>query len=109
LYGAEEPFLIDEWISVIGTPGHTSEDVSVLVKTKEQTLVVVAGDLFECEEDIDQPDLWTSNSHDPALQSKNRLSVLRMAQEIVPGHGAKFTVTEEHRLKAQILADKYNN
>ena len=40
-----EPFIIDEDVKVVPTPGHTLTDVSVLVNTKDKGLVAVTGTL----------------------------------------------------------------
>jgi len=37
------PFNIDEGITVIPTPGHTADDVSVVIKTEDLGIVVIAG------------------------------------------------------------------
>ncbi len=37
------PFQIDEGITVIPTPGHTADDVSVVIKTEDMGTVVIAG------------------------------------------------------------------
>jgi glyoxylase-like metal-dependent hydrolase (beta-lactamase superfamily II) len=37
------PFIIDEDVKVVPTPGHTLADVSVLVNTKDRGLVSVTG------------------------------------------------------------------
>ena len=49
-------------VKVIATPGHTLDSVSVVVVTgtKEQGTVVIAGDNFEKEEDLEDPELWKS-------------------------------------------------
>ena len=49
-------------VTVIATPGHTLDSVSLVVATgtEEQGTVVVAGDNFEKEEDLHDPDLWKS-------------------------------------------------
>lgn len=38
-----EEYIIDEDVSVVPTPGHTSDDVSVLVKSRQYGIVAVAG------------------------------------------------------------------
>ncbi|KAK3727316.1 hypothetical protein RRG08_049939 [Elysia crispata] len=86
------PYEIDEEIEVWPTPGHTSEDVSVVVKCTNLGTVVVAGDLFECEADLDSPNLWQDQSHSPHQQEQSRIEVLRVADFIVPGHGPMFQV-----------------
>ncbi|XP_042240850.1 metallo-beta-lactamase domain-containing protein 1-like [Homarus americanus] len=90
-----EAFKIDDSLQVIPTPGHTSADVSVVVKTKDLGTVVVAGDLFEREEDIADPSLWKyiAGSEDPESQEKHRNEVLLLADYIIPGHGPMFKVT----------------
>ncbi len=60
--------------------------------------VYIAGDLFEKEEDLQDPEIWKSaGSDNPELQIKNRNRVLREANFIVPGHGPMFKVTPAHR------------
>ncbi|GFG38317.1 hypothetical protein Cfor_12196 [Coptotermes formosanus] len=92
-----EPFIIDEDVKVVPTPGHTLTDVSVLVNTKDKGLVAVTGDLFEREEDITNPSLWqlVAGSDDPEKQQQNRNKIMQIADWIVPGHGPIFRVTEE--------------
>lgn len=89
---ARESFKIDEEVEVIATPGHTMQDVSVLVKTSEG-LVAVAGDLFERKEDLVDEQLWKQFSEFPDIQTKSRKKVLAVADYIVPGHGEMFKVT----------------
>lgn len=97
-----EPYKIDECLEVIPTPGHTSADVSVIVKTHNQGTVVIAGDLFEREEDIADPSLWkyVAGSENPDNQEIHRNKVLLLADYIVPGHGPMFKVTPE--MKANV-------
>ncbi|XP_037086506.1 metallo-beta-lactamase domain-containing protein 1-like [Pollicipes pollicipes] len=38
-----EPYKLSEFVDVIATPGHTSEDVSVRVRSRHQGLVIIAG------------------------------------------------------------------
>ena len=80
-------------VQVIKTPGHTNSDVSVVVKTGDQGTVVIVGDLFEREND-DQ--IWREISEFPQMQEENRQRVLKMADYIVPGHGAMFKVVKPH-------------
>jgi glyoxylase-like metal-dependent hydrolase (beta-lactamase superfamily II) len=88
---AQDPYVIDEEVQVIGTPGHMPQDVSVLVKTPEG-LVAVVGDLFESEEDLKDPSRWIMWSNDPETQKNSRDSILMTADYIVPGHGGMFQV-----------------
>nr|XP_033779807.1 metallo-beta-lactamase domain-containing protein 1 [Geotrypetes seraphini] len=82
-------YVIDSWLEVIPTPGHTGSDISVLVRGTAQGTVVVAGDLFEREED---EGTWRELSENPGLQEANRQKVLMMADVVIPGHGPPFRV-----------------
>lgn len=84
-------FMIDDDVVVMSTPGHTGQDISVLVKTKEG-MVAIVGDLFEREQDLQDEELWKASSELPAEQEKNRALVLAAADIIVPGHGDRFKV-----------------
>jgi glyoxylase-like metal-dependent hydrolase (beta-lactamase superfamily II) len=87
-----EPYVIDDDVEVIATPGHTGQDVSVVVRTAAG-VHVIAGDLFECEEDLANEDLWRASSEDPIRQAESRARILRLADFIVPGHGGMFAVS----------------
>lgn len=92
------PFKIDEYVEILQTPGHTQKCISVMVRdVKEFGTIIIAGDLFEKKEDIDDPSIWMMNSEDVANQRRSRLKVLDMADYIIPGHGPIFKVTEEMR------------
>ncbi len=95
------PYKIAEGVEVIATPGHTADDVSVVVRTADQGVVVVAGDTFEREEDVFCPEIWRSEggSHDPERQERSRSQILAMADWIVPGHGPMFKVTPAMKLQ----------
>lgn len=84
-------FVIDEEIEVMPTPGHTGQDISVIVRTREGAVAIV-GDLFECEQDLADERLWQTSSEFPLEQEKSRGRVLAIADFIVPGHGDKFQV-----------------
>ncbi|XP_029436490.1 metallo-beta-lactamase domain-containing protein 1 [Rhinatrema bivittatum] len=88
-FGAGVPYLIDSWVEVIATPGHTGADTSVLVRGTAEGTVAVAGDLFECEGD---EETWRELSENPVLQEGSRQKVLTMADVVIPGHGAPFRV-----------------
>jgi len=100
--------VIDEWMKIIPTPGHTTDDVSLEVKGKDGQLIIVAGDLFESEADIDSPHQWMGNSFCPRQQALNRLSVLQRADVIIPGHGPIFTVQPHYATAAQKLCDDFD-
>ena len=84
-------YQIDQGVRVLPTPGHTNHDVSVLVNTK-QGVVAITGDLFEREDDLQDPGLWKSFSEFPDTQATSRQLILGLADFIVPGHGAMFAV-----------------
>ncbi|KPJ16636.1 Uncharacterized protein C03F11.2 [Papilio machaon] len=100
-----EEYVISDTVKVIPTPGHTLSDVTVLVKSNKSELVAIAGDLFEKYEDIEDPNIWLeAGSEDKVQQARNRSKIADTADWIIPGHGAKFQVTEELRktLRKQI-------
>jgi glyoxylase-like metal-dependent hydrolase (beta-lactamase superfamily II) len=88
---ARGPYRIDDDVDVVATPGHTAQDVSVVVRTTRGTYVV-AGDLFECAEDLEHDELWRSLSEHPEEHARSRQKVLDLADFIVPGHGEMFGV-----------------
>lgn len=88
---------ITENISIMKTPGHSYDNMTMLVETPDGT-VAVCGDL-----------IWYENAqkHDPYASDmkaliKNRKLVLEMADYIVPGHGKMFP---SHR-KPLIIKEK---
>jgi len=93
-----EDFRIDEnKLVVMPTPGHTLDSVSVKVTT-DQGVVVVAGDLFEKEDDLTDDNIWKeAGSESEVEQVKSRKKVLEMADFIVPGHGPMFSVHKNKR------------
>uniref|UniRef100_A0A0N4V700 Metallo-beta-lactamase domain-containing protein 1 n=1 Tax=Enterobius vermicularis TaxID=51028 RepID=A0A0N4V700_ENTVE len=83
------------------TPGHTPEDISVIVKnTKDYNTVFISGDVFMRKEDVTYPMMWKPLSNNVTEQTESRRKLLCLANSIVPGHGPMFTVTEEMRIKA---------
>jgi glyoxylase-like metal-dependent hydrolase (beta-lactamase superfamily II) len=88
-----QPYIIDDDVRVIATPGHTSQDISVIVKTSIGVVAIV-GDLFECEDDLKTNSLWQSFSENQDIQLQNRKKILEVADYIVPGHGNMFKVNE---------------
>ncbi|KFP60134.1 Metallo-beta-lactamase domain-containing protein 1, partial [Cariama cristata] len=74
---------------VTATPGHTLNHVSVVVRGTSLGTAVVAGDLFEKEEDEEE---WRTLSEDPRKQEESRQRVMAVADVIVPGHGPPFRV-----------------
>ncbi|KAL1123385.1 hypothetical protein AAG570_002467 [Ranatra chinensis] len=91
-FSKNEPFILDEELKVIPTPGHTLSDVSVIVNTLKGT-IAVTGDLFEREEDLIDDNIWrNAGSESPDNQIKHRNMILTLADYIVPGHGPMFSV-----------------
>lgn len=88
-----EAFRIDEEkLVVMPTPGHTLDSISVKVVT-DDGVVVVAGDLFEKEEDLTDDTIWKeAGSENEDEQKKHRNKVLEMADYIIPGHGPMFHI-----------------
>ncbi|KAG5895780.1 hypothetical protein JTB14_001627 [Gonioctena quinquepunctata] len=85
-------YVITDKIRIIPTPGHTLQDVSVIVHTSDG-IVAVTGDLFEKFEDLENSDIWKNAGSDSEdLQQANRKKILNMADFIVPGHGPMFRV-----------------
>lgn len=115
----DEPLIIDPFLKIIPTPGHTNEDVSLIVTLRDsgdqttgdnnnfENTLAIAGDLFESAKDLLNPDVWTPNSSQPEIQAKNRLKILKMAKTIIPGHGPYFTVQPEHVTAAEDLVKLY--
>lgn len=89
----KSPMLLPETddgkIVIFAAPGHTDHDRCVFVRTDRDTVVAIAGDLFEYEGD-DAPDVWRRWSRDPDRQQKIRDGIRVIAQRVVPGHGGMF-------------------
>ena len=93
-------------IEVTPTPGHTMDSVSVIVKTKDSSTVVIAGDLFEKEEDLRNCLIWLgAGSENKAQQEIHRLRMLQIADFIVPGHGPMFKVTDKEKIDYKKLSE----
>ena len=85
-------------VCVFATPGHTNADVSVLVKNTDKGSIVIAGDIFENENDFEDPTQWQSLSENIEVQKKSRKNIINLADYIVPGHGKMFEVTKSMKL-----------
>ncbi|XP_046829562.1 metallo-beta-lactamase domain-containing protein 1 isoform X2 [Vespa velutina] len=97
-----EEYILCEGVKVLATPGHTSEDITVLVQTNingRSSCVAITGDLFEKEEDIVNPLIWKSLGQNDLqkVQSYMRSRIINLADFIVPGHGPMFSVTDKMR------------
>lgn len=90
-------FSISEDINVLGTPGHTLECSTVIVKNSNLgNCVCITGDLFEKEEDIINESIWIeAGSSNENEQRRNRYKIASIADYIIPGHGKGFKVTNE--------------
>lgn len=97
------PYEIDDDVEVVSTPGHTSSDVSVIVRGTKHGTVAVTGDLFEKEEDLEDYTLWQENSQDPEQQQQFRMEMLHVADYIVPGHGPMFKVPEDYKKQMRMV------
>ncbi|XP_043852643.1 metallo-beta-lactamase domain-containing protein 1 [Dromiciops gliroides] len=87
------PLRLGPGLEVWATPGHAGlGDVSVVVSGTASGTVVVAGDVFEREDD---GDTWRQLSENPAAQERSRQRVLAAADVVVPGHGGPFRVLRE--------------
>jgi glyoxylase-like metal-dependent hydrolase (beta-lactamase superfamily II) len=83
--------IINENITVMETPGHSYDSLTLLVKT-DTGLIAVCGDVFWDESFPEKPE------HDPfaadaALLRESREKLLTTADYIIPGHGGIFPVT----------------
>ncbi|KAL5965219.1 Metallo-beta-lactamase domain-containing protein 1 [Taenia solium] len=81
------------FVRVVCAPGHTANDVVLVVeRVPELGTVVASGDIFENQRDRDDPDLWKDNSLKPELQERSRRLITSLADYIIPGHGSMFKV-----------------
>lgn len=91
-------FLPGTDIEILKTPGHSPEDASLLVKTKEGN-ICIAPDVFWWEDGKQKTDSKKDllNLEDPFATDrkaliKSRKLVLSKADFIIPGHGKMFKV-----------------
>jgi len=76
-------------IKIIKTPGHDLTSLTMLVKTA-RGLVAICGDVF-WKENGPKNDSYAS---DLDKLKKSRAKVLKLADYIIPGHGAEFEVNK---------------
>ncbi|TKR81867.1 hypothetical protein L596_015670 [Steinernema carpocapsae] len=87
-------------VMLLKTPGHTAEDVSVIVTNVENLGTVgISGDLFIAEGDIDDSRMWEPLAWNAEVQKQSRRLLLCRVDYIVPGHGKMFRVTPTMRKK----------
>lgn len=84
-------------IRIIKTPGHSSEQTSLVVKTEEYGTVCVAQDVFWWEDGKQKSDtvkellaLKDPFCNDEKALKESRKKVLDLADYIIPGHGKIF-------------------
>uniref|UniRef100_A0A0M3IUS4 Lactamase_B domain-containing protein n=1 Tax=Ascaris lumbricoides TaxID=6252 RepID=A0A0M3IUS4_ASCLU len=82
----EDGFEITKNVRILRTPGHTDNDLSVIVYNTKRGCVAITGDIFEDE----NPDNWEPNSRYVSEQKRSRSRILAIADWIIPGHGAIF-------------------
>uniref|UniRef100_A0A915PHV2 Metallo-beta-lactamase domain-containing protein n=1 Tax=Setaria digitata TaxID=48799 RepID=A0A915PHV2_9BILA len=82
-----ESWILDNFVQLRCTPGHTDHDHSIIVTGTKYGTVAIVGDIFEEEDDSDK---WKANSKYPEEQEKSRKMILDEADWIVPGHGRMF-------------------
>lgn len=89
-YGGD--FEICSNIVLTSTPGHTSDDVTLIVKNCDTYgTVALAGDLFERVEDIEDERIWLeAGSMYPQCQRYHRKKIYSSVDFILPGHGKIF-------------------
>ena len=90
-FAKQGPYKIDDDIEIVYTPGHTKQDITVVLKTPHG-IVSVTGDLFESEKDLSDDQLWRQFSEYPEEQQISRRKILEVSDYIVPGHGDIFEV-----------------
>lgn len=93
----QEKNILGEGIEIISTPGHDPFHCSVVIKTEDMGIVIVAGDVFWWRDDNEpNKDLETlMNLEDPyykdlTVLKESRKKILEMADWIIPGHGKMF-------------------
>lgn len=95
-FSSGQELFIGHGVRVVPTPGHTMQDVTVIVDDPHKGVVAITGDLFEREEDLRDDSIWKGvGGDDVVLQEKNRRKILELARWIVPGHGPMFKVPEK--------------
>nr|KAG5699584.1 hypothetical protein BaRGS_000700 [Batillaria attramentaria] len=75
----------------------------VIVLKDGYSKLVQTGDLFECKEDLEDPELWQDGSESPEVQQQSRIDILKIADYIVPGHGPMFQVPSEYRKHIRVV------
>lgn len=99
-FSTGKEYIINNNVKVIPTPGHTSQDVSVIA-TYNDTIYAITGDLFENEDDLEDSNLWVKAGSDcENLQRLNREKILKLTDYIIPGHGKMFKVPSKYKFSS---------
>ncbi|VDM09858.1 unnamed protein product [Wuchereria bancrofti] len=84
---------LTENVYLLKTPGHTSDDISVLINnTSFFGTVIVSGDIFIRKEDLKDSRIWKQLATNEIQQEESRRRLLCLADCIIPGHGSLFRV-----------------
>uniref|UniRef100_A0A915PWA4 Metallo-beta-lactamase domain-containing protein 1 n=1 Tax=Setaria digitata TaxID=48799 RepID=A0A915PWA4_9BILA len=97
---------LTENVYLLKTPGHASDDISVLIKnTSFFGTVIVSGDVFLRKEDMKYPTMWRPLATNEAEQEESRKRLLCLGDYIIPGHGPLFRVTSNMKQKLNCPSD----
>jgi glyoxylase-like metal-dependent hydrolase (beta-lactamase superfamily II) len=77
-------------VKFLSTPGHTKGSLSLIVKTDSKTYAIV-GDAIPTVENYESMTPPAINI-DPRLAKESMKRILKIADIVVPGHGAQFDV-----------------
>jgi glyoxylase-like metal-dependent hydrolase (beta-lactamase superfamily II) len=93
----QEDGMLGDGIEIIQTPGHDPFHCSLVVKTEDIGIVVIAGDVFWWVDGEEPNKDFESliNLEDPYVKNENALKesrekILEIADWIIPGHGRMF-------------------
>ncbi|WKY15608.1 hypothetical protein Q1695_000802 [Nippostrongylus brasiliensis] len=86
-------------VELWNTPGHTAQDISVIVSRVSCCgTVAVVGDLFYDEADaLNETSEWFNEAWNPVVGRCSRDKVICRADYIIPGHGKLFRVNQQMR------------
>ncbi|TKR96601.1 hypothetical protein L596_010599 [Steinernema carpocapsae] len=98
---------ITDRIRIIQTPGHTDHDISVIIDVGKDRNIAIVGDLYDCQEDREDKEIWEASSSNPMLQARTREWMEKEAQVgfIIPGHGPGFYISGEAKAVEHIYPE----
>jgi glyoxylase-like metal-dependent hydrolase (beta-lactamase superfamily II) len=105
---SEHYLLNDRNIQVLQSPGHTSQDTSLIIRNsrgRNGNSVALVGSLFLNSNDKDSSRDLASDS---SRLTQSRSNILCQVDSIIPGHGAEFRVTEQMRQDNQCASQNNN-